>query len=283
MNYELRRSLRKTLAIEIKADGSLLVRAPKTYPKYKIETFIKERFNFGLGDAIDTAAENGYIEEPNLEPVTSNTNITLAENNIEKIVDNINISTNIDSFLMDNYNLSVEFTFEFEETLKEYVDFDKLHHITLNDLIILDEENRIIYASTMMSQDKFNTFCNTHNLNYTFADHNENYMNCGLNFFPQNIVSSQNTVGLVYNIYTEEFPKSKKLNFYFNEITFTTQTYEGNNILENKTKTNEASFRDNATQFKNLTFHEIDVKEDGSIELIRRAETADDYFATLIW
>ena len=200
-----------------------------------IETFIKERFNFGLGDAIDTAAENGYIEEPNLEPVTSNTNITLPENNIEKIVDNINISTNIDSFLMDNYNLSVEFTFKFEETLKEYVDFDKLHHITLNDLIILDEENRIIYASTMMSQDKFNTFCNTHNLNYTFADHNENYMNCGLNCFPQNIVANQNTVGLVYNIYTEEFPKSKKLNFYFNEITFTTQTYEENNILENKT------------------------------------------------
>lgn len=35
-----------------------------------------------------------------------------------------------------------------------------------------------------------------------------------------------------------------------------------------KTKTNEASFRDSATQFKNLTFHAIDVKDDGSIELV---------------
>lgn len=43
MKYELIRSARKTLAIEIKADGSLLVRAPKTYPKYKIEAFLKEK------------------------------------------------------------------------------------------------------------------------------------------------------------------------------------------------------------------------------------------------
>ena len=43
MNYELRRSSRKTLAVEIRADGSILVRAPKTYPKYKIEAFLKEK------------------------------------------------------------------------------------------------------------------------------------------------------------------------------------------------------------------------------------------------
>ncbi len=43
LNYELRRSARKTLAIEVKADGSVLVRAPKTYPKYKIESFLKEK------------------------------------------------------------------------------------------------------------------------------------------------------------------------------------------------------------------------------------------------
>lgn len=35
-----------------------------------------------------------------------------------------------------------------------------------------------------------------------------------------------------------------------------------------KTTLNEASFRDNATPFANLTFHAIDVKDDGSIELV---------------
>lgn len=35
-----------------------------------------------------------------------------------------------------------------------------------------------------------------------------------------------------------------------------------------KTTLNEASFRDNATPFANLTFHAINVKEDGSIELV---------------
>ena len=43
MEYELRRSARKTLSVEIRADGSVLVRAPKTYPNDKIEAFLKEK------------------------------------------------------------------------------------------------------------------------------------------------------------------------------------------------------------------------------------------------
>jgi len=35
-----------------------------------------------------------------------------------------------------------------------------------------------------------------------------------------------------------------------------------------KTTLNEPSFRDNATAFSNLTFHAIDIQEDGSIELV---------------
>lgn len=41
--YELKRSLRKTLSVEVQSDGNILVRAPKTYPKYKIEAFLKEK------------------------------------------------------------------------------------------------------------------------------------------------------------------------------------------------------------------------------------------------
>ena len=41
--YELRRSARKTLSLEIREDGSLLVRAPKSCEKSRIEAFIREK------------------------------------------------------------------------------------------------------------------------------------------------------------------------------------------------------------------------------------------------
>ena len=40
--YEIVYSVRKTLAVQVKADGSVVVRAPKRMAKYKIEAFLKE-------------------------------------------------------------------------------------------------------------------------------------------------------------------------------------------------------------------------------------------------
>ena len=39
--YEIVYSARKTLAVQVKADGSVVVRAPKRMAKYKIEAFLK--------------------------------------------------------------------------------------------------------------------------------------------------------------------------------------------------------------------------------------------------
>ena len=41
--YEIVYSARKTLAVQVKADGSVVVRAPKRMAKYKIESFLKEK------------------------------------------------------------------------------------------------------------------------------------------------------------------------------------------------------------------------------------------------
>ena len=41
--YALKRSARKTLAIEIKTDGSIIVRAPKRCPQSVIDAFLKEK------------------------------------------------------------------------------------------------------------------------------------------------------------------------------------------------------------------------------------------------
>ena len=43
MDYELKRSRRRTVSIEINKDGRLLVRAPMRLPKYEIEKFIEEK------------------------------------------------------------------------------------------------------------------------------------------------------------------------------------------------------------------------------------------------
>lgn len=42
-DYQVIRSNRKTVALEMKADGSLLVRAPYYYPSAKIETLVSEK------------------------------------------------------------------------------------------------------------------------------------------------------------------------------------------------------------------------------------------------
>ncbi len=41
--YEIVYSARKTLAVQVKADGSVVVRAPKRMAKYKIEAFLKRK------------------------------------------------------------------------------------------------------------------------------------------------------------------------------------------------------------------------------------------------
>ena len=204
-----------------------------------IQDFVMKRFAFGLGDGVDTAAENGYIAEPEIETVIVNAEVETPKDDKdvvqlestvvpkEQIIANIDTTVDIDSFLMDDYNLSVEFSFKFDETINDVIDLDKLDQITLKDLIVLDEENRIIYASTFMKKQDFEEFCLAHELDYEFGQTNENYLNCGSNWFPQNVYKENNSTGLIYNMYTEGFPKSKELNFYFTEIKITEAEYIG--------------------------------------------------------
>lgn len=46
MDYKLIRSNRKTVAIQLQKDGSVIVRAPKRLAVYRIEAFIKEKQNW---------------------------------------------------------------------------------------------------------------------------------------------------------------------------------------------------------------------------------------------
>ena len=170
----------------------------------------------GLGNGIDTAAQNGYIAEPNMEYENSNTIATDKAKGIT--LDNINVKTKIEDFLMDDLNISTHFLFEIDSKINDTIDFDDLKSIELQDLIVTDEENKILYC---MDKEVFDKYCLENNLNYNFAEFNENYYNCGLNSFIVYKSKQNGNIQLTYNIYTdgnENYPKSKKLFFKFSNI-----------------------------------------------------------------
>ena len=178
---------------------------------------IKEFFNSrGLGKGIDSAIEQGYIEDPKMDYKESDVTV---EKEAEIILDNIKIDVKIDDFMMDDLNLSTQFNIKFDDKINDYIDIDNLHNIKLEDLIVTDEENRIIFCGA--EKEDFEKYCKENGLNFIFGETNENYMNCGLNYFPTYHDKENNYVKLNYNMYTDEFPKSKKLYFSFEKILLT--------------------------------------------------------------
>lgn len=153
----------------------------------------------GLGNGVDTAIENGYISTQNKEFVN---------------VDNIGASVKIEDFLMDDINLSASLTFEFDDNIVQTIDFDKINNVEIRNFIVRDEENRIIYSD--LDEEEFTKYCETYNLNYTYNQFNDSYMNNGVNMFVE--TKQDNFLRLIYNMSSENFPKSKKLYFTINSI-----------------------------------------------------------------
>ena len=178
-----------------------------------------------MGDGIDSAAENGYIAEPEMDNIVTETEAVVLENEIETVELDINTGVKINNFLMDDYNLSAEIGLNFDEEIKKHVDFDNIKNIEFSDLIVLDEEKRIIFAAPFMTNDRFDELCNKYELSYKRGEFNENYMNNGLNSFGKYINKESNTIQWIYNMYAEGYPKSKELNFYFTEITIYNEGY----------------------------------------------------------
>lgn len=168
-----------------------------------------------LGNGMDSAIEHGYISNTEMDYEKSNTDVSTQ---CGEIIDNINVEAKIENFLMDDYNLSTEFSFKFDDKINEYINIDNIHNIELKDLIIRDEENRILYAGN--DKEAFESYCQEYNLPYIFGECNENYLNNGLNNFPSLRSKENNLVKLMYNMYAEKYPKSKKLYFSFGKITF---------------------------------------------------------------
>ncbi len=176
----------------------------------KITTYFR-----GLGKGVDTAIENGYISEPNVQFVN---------------VDNVGANIKIEDFIMDDYVLNLNMVLELDESITDMVDMSKVTDINLSDLIVTDEENRIIY--TILNQEVFEKYCKENNLNYVYGEYSEKYIGNGVSSFIES--KDKNSIRLMYNLYSDKFPKSKKLYFSFNTIEFT----EYDNNQETKYKCN---------------------------------------------
>lgn len=181
----------------------------------------------GLGNGIDSAVKHGYIENTEMDYIYNNVSVN---NEPDKIIDNINLEVKIEDFLMDDYNLSVEFNFKFDNEIDKYIDLDNIHNIELRDLIIRDEENNIIYAGN--DQKVFEKYCNNYNLDYKFGEYGDKYLNNGLNWFPSYHNKENKMIKLMYNMYTDKYPNSKKLYFSFGKLILTEENDE--NVIELK-------------------------------------------------
>ena len=152
---------------------------------------------FGFDKGIQSAIQNGYIGKPEMDYIKSETVDINSFNNIP-------VETKIEEFMMDDVNLNVEFSLKFDEKLDEIFNFKNLYNIILDDLVIIDEENREIFNKK------------------------SGYMN-----YLTNVNFENHSVNLVYNMYNDnEMPKSKKLNFHFGKIKLIEELTNNETILD---------------------------------------------------
>ena len=200
-----------------------------------IQKFFIEKFNSGKG--IETAVENGYIARSNTDFINSKVNVTKDEN--KNILDSFDVGAKIGDFLIDNNQLSIEFEFKFDNKINEYknlnnqvngsIDYENFGCLDLTNLIIVDNENKIIQFNG--DEEQFNNFCKEHNLNYSYKKYNENYINTLSNSLITEIDTENNIIKATYNfVSNSNMPNSKQLSIYLNKLSFTPKKENENTI-----------------------------------------------------
>lgn len=166
-----------------------------------ISTKFYENF-WTTGNGIGNAMENGYIEEPEMEPEEA---VAVMENKeIGEKIEDLETSVKVEELVMDDFNLSLTFNVTLSDKFLEIAKAEDIWGMDFTDIVIKDENDYIVYCGT----DKYNE--------YDVDD--EKVINTGINSFLQE--RQGNTLKVIYNIYTgsAHFPKSKELNVSFTKI-----------------------------------------------------------------
>lgn len=194
------------------------------------------KYYFGDNKLVNNAAENGYVENVVMDTIDKKE--TVIQNDDGKIIEDVNVSVKVDEFLMDDVNLSVNFTFEFDDKVNDVFDIDNVQIIKVQDIMIFDDENRIIY--TNCNENDFERLCKEYNLDYNFEEY---YLNYNPSIYNQLINYDKENNNIKYNLNLRAqknyFPNSKKLNIVFSKIMLERYINNGEDVnngelLENK-------------------------------------------------
>ena len=136
--------------------------------------------------------------------------------------------------------LSIEFELFIDSNINQHIDFNKkingnfdyenFGNLTLQNLFVLDNKNNLI-CSPNDNKILFENFCNKYDLNYIYNDFNNNYLESYFDTTIKEINPANNSIKFITTITTKNiFPKSQKLDLYFNQLTLTPKDQTENTI-----------------------------------------------------
>lgn len=144
-----------------------------------------------IGKGVVDMAEKGYIQNTNMDFIESN-----------------GVSVKVDNILMDDYNLDIVFEVKTEK------DIESIYNIKMPDLIIYDENNKLIFCSD--NKNLYEEFCKKHNIEFSEMNMKNNLTNRGYQI--EVIEREDKSIKFLFKMYSEEYPKSKKLTLDFKNI-----------------------------------------------------------------
>lgn len=183
----------------------------------------KEIIDRGSDIGLGIAAGNGYISYENADYLESKSSMKFNE----KYIGEFNIKAKIDNFIMDDSNLNTEFCFELDPNINNYIPINKIVKFFIDDLIIRDDENIILYdgGAGEGNLENFENYCKQYNLEYTMGYFSDKYYNSAISSFISYYNQEENLIKDMINIFSEEYPKSKKLYYSFKKIRLVTEDY----------------------------------------------------------
>lgn len=144
-----------------------------------------------LGKGVVEMAEKGYMQNTDMDFIESN-----------------GISVKVNNVLMDDYNLDIVLEIKVDENI------DSIYNIKMPDLIIYDENNKIIFCSD--NKDLYEEFCKKNNIEFSKMNMNNNCTNRGYQI--EVIEREEKSIKFLFKMYSDEYPKSKKLTLDFKNI-----------------------------------------------------------------
>lgn len=188
---EMKRTRKSILKIAAVACCTMLSITGVIFAK-DIGNFVKEFFGANSSDGVDTAVNNGYVADTNTE-----------YQNAE------GIELKVESVLMDDFNFDMNFCVR----ISEKYDIKEFERLKFGDLIIKDEEGRIVFnqhgSKVETEEMKGKTYMGAYSIR------------------PQKIREDEIKVSLSATGNPTEFPRSKKLIVTLDNINTSKASYQG--------------------------------------------------------